>query len=57
MMIKLFVVWLTDDAFSFASNGTIVIDPYHREFPTRREQDLNLCRIWVQALLNEIAQQ
>ena len=28
---------------SFAA-GTIVRDPYHRESPTRREQDLNLRR-------------
>ena len=25
--------------------GTIVRDPHHREYPTRREQNLNLRRI------------
>ena len=34
--------------------GTIVRDPYHSEFPTRPEQDLNLRRARVQALLNEV---
>ena len=29
--------------------GTIVRDPHHRESPTRREQDMNLRRTWVQA--------
>ena len=33
-----------------------VRDPHHRESPTRREQDLNLRRTWVQALLNEVVQ-
>ena len=33
--------------------GTIVRDPHHIESPTRREQDLNLRRTSVQALLNE----
>ena len=35
-MMNWFMVWLTD-----------VRDPHHREFPTRREQDLNLRRTWV----------
>ena len=26
---------------------------HHRKSPTRREQTLNLCRIWIYALLNE----
>ena len=34
--------------------GTIVRDPHHREFPTNREQDLNLRRTWVQDSLNGI---
>ena len=34
----------------------IVRDPHHRESPTHREQDLNLCRTWVQALMNEDVQ-
>ena len=32
---------------------TIDRDPHHRESPTRGKQDLNLCRTWVQVLLNE----
>ena len=35
---------------------TIVRDPHHRETPTRREQELDLRRAWVQALLNEVVQ-
>ena len=38
-----FVVWLTDERrLSLLPFGTIVRDPHHREFSTRREQDLNL---------------
>ena len=33
--------------------GTLVRDPHHRESPTRREQDLNLRKTWVQGLINE----
>ena len=36
--------------------GTIARDPQRRESPTHREQDLNLRRTWVQALMNEVAQ-
>ena len=35
---------------------TIARDPHHHESPTRREQDLNLRRTWVQALVNEVVQ-
>ena len=28
--------------------GTIVRDPHHSESPTRREQNLNLRRTWIQ---------
>ena len=53
-----FVVWLTDERrFALFPAGTIVRDPHHCESPTRREQDLNLYRTWVQALLNEFVQQ
>ena len=52
-----FVVWLTDKRGSaLFPAGTIVRDPHHRESLTRREQDLNLRRTWVQALLNEVVQ-
>ena len=40
-----FVVWLTDERrLALFPVGTIVRDPHHREFPTRREQGLNLRR-------------
>ena len=32
--------------------GTIIRDPHHGEFPTRREQELNLRRIWVQVVIH-----
>ena len=52
-----FVVWLTDERrLALFSDGTIVRDPHHLESPTHRKQDLNLCRTWVQALLNEVVQ-
>ena len=38
------------------SAGTIVRDSHHRKSLTRREQDLNLRRIQVQTLLNEVVQ-
>ena len=45
-----FVVWLTyERGLALFPAGTIVRDPHHRESPTRREQDLNLRRTWVQA--------
>ena len=49
------VVWLTDERLlaSFPA-GTIVRDPHHLESPTHCEQDLNLRRTRVQALLNEV---
>ena len=40
--------WPTKGVALFPA-GTIVRDPHHRESPTRREQGLNLRRIWVQA--------
>ena len=33
-----------------------VRDSHRRKFPTPREQDMNLRRTWVQALLNEVIQ-
>ena len=52
-----FVVWLTDERrLALFPAATIVRDPHHRESPTRRQQDLNLRRTWVQALLNEVVQ-
>ena len=36
--------------------GTIVRDPHRRESSTRHEQDLNLRRTWVQALMNKVVQ-
>ena len=57
MMINCYVVWLNDERrLALFPAWTIVRDPHHRESPTRREQDLNLCRTLVQALLNEVVQ-
>ena len=57
MMMNCFVVWLTDERrLALFPAGTIVRDPHHRESPTRREQDMNLRRTWVKALLNEAMQ-
>ena len=48
----IFVVWLTDERhLAWFPAGTIVRDSYHRKSPIRREQDLNLRRNWVRALL------
>ena len=45
-----FVVWLTEERrLVLISAGTIVRDSHHRESLTRREQDLNPRRTWVQA--------
>ena len=40
-----FLVWLTDEMrFALFLGGTIIKDIHHREFWTRRKQDLNLRR-------------
>ena len=53
-----FVVWLTGKrCLVLFPAGTIARDAHHREFPTRRMQDLNRRRTWVQALLDEVVQQ
>ena len=50
-----FVVWLTDERrLALFTAGTIVRDPHHRESPTRHEQDFNLRKTLLQALLNEV---
>ena len=57
MMMNFFVVWLTDEMdLALFLVGTIVRDSHHRRSPTRREQDFNLRRTWIQALLNEVVQ-
>ena len=43
--------------FSLFPAGNIVRDPHHRKSPTRREQDLNLRKTWIQAKLSEAVQQ
>ena len=49
------MVWLTDERrLALFPAGTIVRDPHHLETLTCREQDLNLRRSWIQALLNEV---
>ena len=60
MVMIFFVESLTDEkAFSLISSRdleTFVWDPHHRESPTRREQDLNLRKTWIQAWLNEVVE-
>ena len=52
-----FVVQLTDERpLALFPAGTIVRDSQHRESPTRREQNFNLRRTRVQALLSEVVQ-
>ena len=52
-----FVVWLTNKThLALLPAGTIVRYPHYRESLTRCEQDLNLRRSWVEALLNEFMQ-
>ena len=49
-------LWYDERCLDLFPAGTIVRDPHHREFPTRREQHLNLRRTWVQVSLNEVVQ-
>ena len=53
---KLFLCygWQTKSVLALFPAGIIVREPHHCESPTRHEQDLNLHRTWVQALLNEV---
>ena len=49
-------LFLTDErCLALFPTGTIARDPHHRESLTRRQQDLNLRKSWVQTLLNELA--
>ena len=48
--------WPTKGVYTFFPAATIVRDSLHRKSPTRREQGLNMRRIWVQTLLNEAVQ-
>ena len=48
--------WPTKGIYALFPAVTIVRDSHHRKSPTRREQDLNLGRAWVQTLLNEVVQ-
>ena len=48
-----FMVWLTNEKhLALFPAGTIA--NHHRKSPTRRKQDFNLRRTWVQVLLNEV---
>ena len=52
-----FARWLTDERRLVLFPAAIIVrDPHHRESLTRREQDLNMPRTSVQALLNEVVQ-
>ena len=51
------MVWLTDEnPLALFPAETIGRDPNHLESLTRRKQDFNLCRTWVQVLLNKVVQ-
>ena len=57
MMMNCFKVWLTDERhLALFPAGVMIRDAHHPESPTRHDQGLNLRRIWVQALLNEVVQ-
>ena len=57
MIMNCFVVWLTDEKrLALFQARTTIRDPRHHESPTRREQDLNLPRARIHAVLNEIVQ-
>ena len=57
MMMSCFVVWLTDEKrLALFPSWTTGRNPHHHEYLTRREQDLNLRRTCVQAVLNEVVQ-
>ena len=46
--------WPTKGIYALFPAGTIVRDSHHRKSSTRRQYGLNLRRIWVQTLLNEV---
>ena len=53
MMMNCFMVWLTNERCLVLFSARIIFkDPHHRESLAHYEQELNLCRMWVQALLN-----
>ena len=54
MMINCFCGIVDQRRLTLFPAGTIVRDHHHRESPTRRKQDFNLCRILAQTLLNEV---
>ena len=57
MMYYFCFLWLNDERrLALFPAGTNVRDSHHHESPTRRKQDLNLRKTWVQALLNEDVQ-
>ena len=49
--------WPTKGVYTLFPAGAIVRDSDHRKSSTHCEQGLNLRRIWVQALLNEVVKQ
>ena len=52
-----FVVWLINERHLALFPARIIVrDPHDLKSLTCREQDLNLHRTWVQALLNEVVQ-
>ena len=56
MMINCFCSMVDERHLTLFPARTIVKDPHRCVFPTRREQDLNLRRTGIRALLNEVVQ-
>ena len=48
--------WPTKGVYALFPAWTIATDSHHRKSPTRHKQGLNLRRIWVQILMNEVLQ-
>ena len=46
--------WPAKGVYALFPAGTIARGSDNRKSPTRREQDMNLRRIWLQTLLNEV---
>ena len=49
--------WPTKGVYALFPAGAIARDSHHGKSPIRRDQGLNLRRIWVQTLSNEDVQQ
>ena len=56
-LLYVIIDWLTNEKhLALFQIRTIVRDAHHGKSPTHWEQDLNLHRTWVQAMMNEVVQ-